>query len=417
MFDKDVWIEIFQVLGKNPLRTAATAFGVMWGIMMLVLMMGAGNGLENGVKSNFNRVTNCLFVWTQTTSKPYAGFRQGRSFNLRSSDVDYLRVNIPEIDIISPRNSLGGYRESNNVTRGTLTGVYKIYGDTPDYIRIEPRPIETGRFLNWGDLAENRKVCIIGTRVFKELFAKDEDPIGKYIVIQGVNFMVAGVYRSTLQGEAADEETKNIFIPFTTFQKAFNRGDVVGWLSVTGKENVTAEALEEKILGQLKVRHKIHPDDNRAFGHYNSGESFRQMQMTFDGIRALSWFVGVLTLLAGIIGVSNIMLVIIKERTKEIGVRKALGATPVGIVSQILLESLFLSCIAGFVGVIFGVWLLEGVNMALAGTEGGNFKNPGVNFDVVFAALLILIVGGTLAGLIPAVRAVGISPVEALRDE
>lgn len=417
MFDKDKWTEILQVLGKNPFRTAATAFGVMWGILMLILMMGSGQGLENGVRTNFNEVTNCMFVWSQTTTKAYAGFRQGRRFDLRSEDVAYLRNAVPEIDVISPRNSLGGYRGTNNVVRGIRTGVYQIYGDTPDYQRIEPRPISEGRFLNWADLESHRKVCVIGTRVLNEMYEKGESPIGTYIRIQGVNFMVVGVYRSTLQGEAAEEETKNIFVPFTTFQKAFNWGDRVGWMSITSKADVPVSLMETKVIEKLKLRHKIHPDDDRAFGHFNREETFKQMMMTFDGIRYLSWFVGILTLLAGIIGVSNIMLVIIKERTKEIGVRKALGATPWNIVSQILMESLFLSCIAGFLGIIVGVWTLEGVNALLAGSEGGNFQNPGVDFKLVFSALVVLIIGGTLAGLLPAVRAVGISPVEALRDE
>jgi putative ABC transport system permease protein len=417
MFDRDKWIEVFQVLGKNPFRTAATAFGVMWGIMMLIIMMGSGNGLENGVTSNFNGVTNCMFVWTQSTSKPYAGFKQGRSFELRSADVDYLRANVPEIDIISPRNQLGGYRGTNNTTRGLRTGVYQIYGDTPYAFEIEPRPISAGRYLNWGDVENNRKVCVIGTRVQKELFDKGEEPIGQYVKIQGVNFMVVGVLRSTRTGDQAEEETKQISVPFTTFQRAFNYGDVVGWLSITSQPNVRVSEVEDKVLAQLKVIHKIHPEDMRAFGYYNSEKEYLEMTGVFSGIRFLSWFVGVLTLIAGVIGVSNIMLVIIKERTKEIGVRKALGATPYDIVSQIMLESLFLSCIAGFLGVILGVWLLEAINMALAGTEGGNFKNPGVDFNVVFSALMVLIVAGSLAGLMPAIRAVKISPVEALRDE
>ncbi len=417
MFDRDKWIEVFQVLGKNPFRTAATAFGVMWGIMMLIIMMGSGNGLENGVTSNFNGVTNCMFLWTQSTSKPYAGFKQGRRFELRSADVDFLRANVPEIDIISPRNQLGGYRGTNNTTRGIRTGVYQIYGDTPYAFVIEPRPITSGRYLNWGDVDNNRKVCVIGTRVQKELFDKGENPIGQYVKIQGVNFMVVGVLRSTRTGDEAEEETKQISVPFTTFQRAFNYGDVVGWLSITAKPDVRVSELEDKVLSQLKIIHKIHPDDMRAFGYYNSEKEYLEMTGVFSGIRFLSWFVGVLTLIAGVIGVSNIMLVIIKERTKEIGVRKALGATPYDIVSQIMLESLFLSSIAGFLGVILGVWLLEAVNLALAGTEGGNFKNPVVDFNVVFSALLVLIVAGTLAGLMPAFRAVRISPVEALRDE
>lgn len=417
MFDKDKWIEVFQVLGKNPFRTAATAFGVMWGILMLIIMMGSGNGLENGVKANYASSTNSLSLWTQTTTKPYAGFKQGRRFELRSGDVEFLKENVPEIEILSPRNSLGGYRGENNVTRGIKTGVYSVYGDTPDYIRIQPRPIEGGRFLNWNDLENNRKVCVIGTKVYRELFDKGEDPIGSYIQIKGVNFMVIGMYKTTLSGEDADEDTKNIFVPFTTFQKAFNYGDVVGWMSIVAKDDIPISSIEQKIIGQLKERHKVHPEDDRAFGYWNTQKSFDEMNSLFGGIRALSWFVGVLTLLAGIIGVSNIMLVIVKERTKEIGVRKALGATPYDIVSQILLEALFLSAMAGFVGVIAGVWLLEGVNAMLAGSETGNFKNPGVDFKLVFTALTILIIGGTFAGLMPAVRAVRISPVEALRDE
>lgn len=417
MFDKDKWIEVFQVLGKNPFRTAATAFGVMWGIMMLIIMMGSGNGLENGVKANYTSSTNSLSLWTQTTTKPYAGFKQGRQFNLRSGDVEFLKENVPEIDILSPRNSLGGYRGENNVTRGIKTGVYSVFGDTPDYARIQPRPIEAGRFLNWNDLETNRKVCVIGTKVFRELFEKGEDPIGSYIQIQGVNFMVIGMYKTTLTGEDADEDTKNIFVPFTTFQKAFNYGDVVGWMSIVAKDDVPISSIEQKIVSKLKERHKVHPDDDRAFGYWNTQKSFDEMNNLFGGIRALSWFVGVLTLLAGIIGVSNIMLVIVKERTKEIGVRKALGATPYDIVSQILLEALFLSAMAGFIGVIAGVWLMEGVNALLAGSDTGNFKNPGVDFKLVFFALTILIIGGTFAGLMPAVRAVRISPVEALRDE
>jgi len=417
MFDRDKWIEVFQVLGKNPFRTAATAFGVMWGIMMLIIMMGSGKGLENGVTANFNAVTNSMALWTQTTTKPYAGFKQGREFEMRSSDVEYLMANVPEIEILSPRNALGGYRGSNNVTRGIKTGVFSIFGDTPDFIRIQPRPIDEGRFLSWSDLENNRKVCVIGTRVYRELYDKGEEAIGTYIKIQGVNFMVVGIYKTTLTGEAAEEETKNIFVPFTTFQKAFNFGDVVGWMSIVSKENVPVSEMEKKIVDKLKVRHKIHPDDERAFGHWNAEKSFTEMNSVFSGIRVLSWFVGVLTLLAGIIGVSNIMLVIIKERTKEIGVRKALGATPYNIVSQIMLESLFLSAIAGFVGVILGVWLLEGINAMMAGTETGNFKNPSVDFSIVFSALIILIVSGAFAGLMPAIRAVRISPVEALRDE
>jgi len=416
MFDRDKWAEVFQVLGKNPFRTAATAFGVMWGIMMLIIMMGSGKGLENGVIVNFNEVTNCMFVWTQTTTKPYAGFKQGRSFNLRNDDIQYLKANVPEIEVLSPRNQLGGYRGENNVTRGIRTGSFSVYGDTPDFQKIEYKPITQGRFINWGDLDELRKVCVIGERVRKELFAKGEEPLGEYIKISGVNFQVVGVYKSPFSGERAEEDTKSIFVPFSTFQKAFNYGDVVGWLSITSRADESVAQMEQKVVEKLKVRHKVHPDDKRAFGSYNVEEEFQEMNDVFNGIAGLSWFVGVLTLFAGIIGVSNIMLVIVKERTKEIGVRKALGATPWDIISQIILESIFLSSIAGFVGVISGVWLLELVAMFVEGQDGA-FQNPGVDFKIVFWALMILIFAGSLAGLLPASRAVNIKPIEALRTE
>ena len=416
MFDRDKWAEVFEVLAKNPFRTAATAFGVLWGIMMLIVMMGSGKGLENGVRGDMDRVTNCMFLWTQTTTKPYAGFKKGRRFQLRYDDVAYLKENVPEIDLLSPRTQLGGYRGSNEVVYGIRTGNYSVYGDTPDYDKIESQPISEGRFINWDDLEYGRKVCVIGERVYKDLFKKGEEPIGEYIKISGVNFQVVGVYKSKYPGERGENDTKNIFTPITTFQKAFNWGDIVGWLSITSQENVPVSVVEQKVIEKLKIRHKIHPDDDRAFGYFNMEKQFKEMNAIFMGINGLSWFVGILTLFAGIIGVSNIMLVIVKERTKEIGVRKALGATPWNIVSQIMLESLFLSAIAGFVGVIFGVWLLEAVGMAVEGSDGA-FRNPGVSFSVLFSALLVLITCGMLAGLLPAIRAVRIRPVEALRTE
>jgi len=416
MLDRDKWIEVFEVLAKNPFRTAATAFGVLWGIMMLIILMGSGKGLQNGVQRDFNRVTNSMYLWTQTTTMPYGGFKKGRRFNLQLDDVEYLKNNVPEIDIISPRTQLGGYRGSNEVVHGIRTGNYSVFGDTPDYNKIEMRPIQEGRFLNWDDLKNNRKVCVIGERVYRELFEKGAQAIGDYIKIQGVNFQVVGIYKSKFSGERAENDTKQIFMPITTFQKAFNWGNIVGWLSITSDENIPVSEMQVKVINALQFLHQIHPEDDRAFGYYNMERQFKQMNAIFMGISGLSWFVGILTLIAGVIGVSNIMLVIVKERTKEIGVRKALGATPWSIVSQIMLESLFLSAIAGFVGVILGVWLLEGVSIALEGSEG-SFSNPGVSFKVLFTALMALIFSGMMAGLLPALRAVNIKPVEALRTE
>jgi putative ABC transport system permease protein len=419
MFDRDKWIEIYQVLSKNAFRTTATAFGVFWGIFMLMIMLGAGQGLEKGATADFMfRATNSVAIWTRSTTKPYGGFKAGRNFEMNNSDMEFLRENIDEMDLLCPRNQLGGYRGSNNVIRGTKTGAFSIYGDYPDYIKIEPRPITRGRFINDRDIEEKRKICVIGERVYEIMFEKGEEPIGKYISVNGVAFMVVGTYASMQKGERAEEDTQTIFIPFTTFQKAFNYGDIIGWMSVTAKPGVLASELETTIKEALKTRHKIHPEDDRAFGSWNMEKEFLRMSNVFGGIRSLSWFVGILTLLAGIIGVSNIMLVIIKERTNEFGVRRAVGATPANVRTQIMLEAVILTSIAGFLGIIAGVWSLEGVN-ALIESQGntGSFRNPGVDFNIVMIALGVLIVSGALAGVLPANRALNVKTIEALRAE
>lgn len=418
MFDRDKWIEIYQVLSKNAFRTTATAFGVFWGIFMLMVMLGAGQGLEKGVSADFtDRATNSLSLWTRSTTMGYAGFKAGRYFNLNNSDMEYLRQNVEELDILCPRNQLGGYRGSNNVIRGTKSGAFTVYGDYPDFIKIEPRPLKQGRFINDRDIQDYRKVCVIGQRVVDILFEND-NPMGQYIQVNGVAFMVVGTYSSKQKGERAEEDTQTIFVPFTTFQKAFNYGDYISWLSATAKPQYLASHLEQRIKDVLKSRHDIHPEDDRAFGSWNAEEEFLKINNVFMGIRSMSWFVGVLTLLAGVIGVSNIMLVIIKERTNEFGIRRAVGATPGNVRSQIILEAIILTSIAGFLGIIAGVWTLEGVN-ALIESQGdtGSFRNPGVDFNIVIIALLVLIVSGALAGVLPANRALNVKTIEALRAE
>lgn len=419
MFDRDKWIEIYQVLSKNAFRTTATAFGVFWGIFMLMIMLGAGQGLEKGATADFMyRATNSASIWTRSTTKAHGGFKAGRRFEMNNSDMQFLRENVEELDILCPRNQLGGYRGSNNVIRGTKTGAFSIYGDYPDFIKIEPRPITSGRFINDRDIEEKRKICVIGQRVADIMFEKGENPIGEYISINGVAFMVVGTYASMQKGERAEEDTQTIFIPFTTFQKAFNYGDIIGWMSVTAKPGYLASQLETNIKDALKGRHKIHPEDDRAFGSWNMEEEFLRLSSVFGGIRTLSWFVGILTLLAGIIGVSNIMLVIIKERTNEFGVRRAVGATPANVRTQIMLEAIILTSIAGFLGIIAGVWSLEGVN-ALIESQGdtGSFRNPAVDFNIVMIALVVLIISGALAGVLPANRALNVKTIEALRAE
>lgn len=418
MFDRDKWQEVFHVLEKNKLRTFLTAFGVFWGIFMLIVLLGSGNGLRNGVTSDFgDHATNSMFMWTQSTSMPYAGFQRGRNFNFHNDDVAYIKSNVPEVAILSPRAQMGGHRGSNNVVRGLKTAAFNVYGDYPEYNEIEPVKIVKGRFLNQRDLEERRKVCVIGMEVLNSLFMEGEEPIGDYVKINGVAFKVVGLYKSTQGGDQAEESEKSVFIPLTTFQRAFNWGDIIGWLSITSVDNVPVSVVQEKVLTLMKQKYKVHPDDPRAFGSFNLEEEYLKMNGLFNGINALSWFVGVLTLLAGVIGVSNIMLIIVKERTQEIGVRRALGATPWNIKLQIIIESVFLTSIAGAVGVLAGTWMLVLVDTLLGDVDSGSFKHPEINFYTVLIALSVLIISGAIAGLIPAMRAVKIRPIEALRDE
>ncbi len=420
MFDRDRWQEIWEVLSKNKLRSILTAFGVFWGIFMMIIMLASGRGLQNGVIQDFGETaTNSMYIWTQGTGIPYKGLSRGRYFSLRLDDVDAIYDNIPEVKLVCPRNQLGGWRGANNVIRGLRTGAFSVYADVPAYANIEKKTLSAGRFINEADIKERRKICVIGEAVYDALYLPDEEVIGSHIQINGVYFQVIGMFRSLKSGEDALEETQMIHIPFTTFAQAFNRGDRVGWMALTSEDDVPVSKMQEKVLALLKERHTVHPNDQRAFGSNNLEEEFERMTNLFTGIKTLSFFVGILTLIAGIIGVSNIMLVIVKERTREIGVRRALGATPWKITGQIIQESVVLTTLAGIAGLVIGVWLVEGVNWALVQFEldTGSFRNPGIKFEIVFVSLSILIAAGVLAGLIPARRAVKIRPVDALRSE
>lgn len=416
IFERDSWQEIFAAIKKNKLRTSLTMLGVMWGIFMLVVMLGAGNGLRNGITGEFaGTATNSFFIWGQQTTKPYEGMKPGRNISFDNADIKSLEA-IKELKYVSPQNQLGGYQGSNNVVRGLKSGGFAVKGCYPNIVNIAKVGIDLGRMLNENDLAENRKVCVIGSRVKEVLFKPEEKPIGNYIRINGVYFMVIGVTKNTSGGGQGREQSQEVMIPFSTFQKAFNNGDHVGWFSVSANDDVPADVAEEKVIAQLKERHKIAPTDLRAIGHWNMSTEFKKMSGLFDGIEMLVWFVGVGTLLAGIIGISNIMLIVVKERTREIGVKRALGATPFNIIAQIMLEAVFLTALAGYFGLLAGIGLLEALNTAI-GDSGEMFRNPTVDLKVATNALIILIVSGALAGLIPARKAVSIHPVEALRAE
>lgn len=421
MFRKDNWDEILQALTANVFRTILTAFGVFWGVFILVILLAAGNGLENGVKKGFDGIaTNTMFMWSQTTSKAYKGLPKVRSYDFRNSDVQSLKQAIPDLLYVSPRNQLGDFNGTNNVVRGTKTSAFTIYGDYPELIKQQPMDIIKGRFINHQDINSKRKITIIGKGVITALYAKEEDPIGTYIKINGINFMVVGIYNSKQKGGNAEEEQKNIFIPFTTFQQAFNYGDKVGWMALTARDEVSITKLKPGILELIKSLHSINPKDDRAVGNFDLYEQFNKVQSLFNILKIIAYFVGTLVLISGVIGISNIMLIVVKERTKEIGIRRALGATPGAIRSQILSESLFLTIISGMLGIAVATGVIALLNMFLDSMPPESntmFANPSVDLRVVFVALLILVGSGLLAGFIPAQTAINVKPVDALRAE
>lgn len=416
IFERDNWQEIFATIRKNKLRTFLTMLGVFWGIFMLVIMLGSGNGLRNGILQEFSgTATNSFYVWTQQTTKAYKGMKPGRRFNYNSADVEALKQ-LTELEVVSPMNQLGGHDEAVNVVRGLKTTAAEVQGNYPNTTEIAQVKLKKGRFLNDLDIKEKRKVCVVGPRVVETLFKPNEESIGEYIRINGVYFLIVGVTDPASGGQEGRQQAERINVPFTTFQNAFHYGDLVGWFAIKSKTDVPAEVSEEKVMAILKERHKIAPEDTKAIGHWNMAVEYNKLSGLFTGIQILIWIVGTGTLLAGVIGISNIMLIVVKERTKEIGVKRALGAVPLQIIGQILIESVFLTAFAGYAGLVLGVGLLEMLNSAI-GESGEMFKNPTVDLNVALTALSILIGSGALAGLIPATKAVAIKPVDALRAE
>lgn len=415
MFDLDTWQEIFSSLRKNWLRSLLTAFGVSWGIFMLIFMIGAGKGLENGVRGDMDFVTNGLYMWTRRTSVPYKGLQPGRRFRLTNGDVIALKQRVPELDFVAPRLDIG----TVPISYSTETESYEVRGEYPEYRYVEKMNILEGRFMNQIDIGERRKVAVIGKQVLKDLFPEGETAIGKYIRIRGSFFQVVGVFESRQDGEAAIDAEQKVIVPLTTMQRLYNFGDQIFWFIATVKATADIDAVEEKVKSILKVRHKVAPEDQTAIGSWNAGKEYSRFQMVFGGINFFIWFAGIFTMIAGIVGVSNIMLISVKERTREIGVRKALGATPLSIVRMILQESVFLTGIAGYLGLMAGFGVILGMNYVVTnfGLENQFFRNPEIDGGVALGAVLLLILTGALAGVIPAYQAAQVEPVEALRDE
>ncbi|CAI8191023.1 MAG: ABC transporter permease [Flavobacteriaceae bacterium] len=416
MFSRDRWKEIIEVLTTNWFRTLLTAFGVFWGILILIILLAAGKGLENGIRADFGDIaTNTMFVWTRSTTKAYQGLPIGRRFSYTTEDVAAIWAEIPGLRFVSPRNQIGS--SEPNVIRGVNKGAYNIYGDYPEIIRQDPLTITSGRFINPLDIQESRKIAVIGQGVVQDLYEEGTEPIGSFVTIQGVNFKVVGVYKKE-GNEGNQNAQKEIYVPFSSFSKAFNRGNRVGWMAITAQDGTPITAIKEDIFSLLKKKHKIAPDDKRAVGHFDLYEEFSRVESLFGAMRFIAFFVGILVLISGVIGVSNIMLIVVKERTKEIGIRRALGASPFSIKLQILMESVFLTIISGMFGIVVGALFIYGINYVLdLSGPVDMFMSPTVHVGVVISALVILIVSGLFAGFIPARSAIKVKPIEALRTE
>ncbi|MBT4959644.1 MAG: ABC transporter permease [Flavobacteriaceae bacterium] len=418
IFDRDTWQEIFGSIQKNKVRTIITMIGVLWGIFIYIALSGSSKGLDNGFERAFQSIaSNSIFVWAQSTSIPYGGYKSERRIQLKLGDVEILKKRVKGIKFIAPRNVAGVFGSAGgNIVRGTKTGTYAIYGEFPEYIKIATAKIfDGGRFINESDIKNERKVCVIGERTQLELFEENENPIGQFISINKINFRVVGVHKFVQGGGFGDDG--DIYIPFATFRKIFNTGDNVGWFMIAADENIDGLKVEKDIKATLKEIHTIHPDDERGIGGFNLGEVFTKTMNFANGLTFLSLVVGIATILAGVIGIGNILLISVKERTKEIGIRRALGATPSEVRSQIILESVFLTVLAGIIGIILGALVLYGINAATLDMTDFPYTNPTVPIPYVLGALSLMIILGTLIGMIPAQKAVSVKPIDALREE
>ena len=416
MFDLDKWKEIWATLRSNRLRTFLTAFGVFWGILMLMAMLGFGSAIQSGSKRQMKGMaTNLLFCWGQQTTESYDGLPPGRGVRFNNADIELLR-RLPAIEYLAPRLQLGGWMNNFTVGYESKNGTFTVMADYPELKHIIAFEYDAGRFINERDIAESRKVVVIGKAVREQLFG-EADPIGKYVKISGVYFQVVGLTRTLRSGGQGDRDANTLFVPFTTLKTAFNIGDRVGFFAMTAKPGTDGPELERAVREALMRHHRVSPTDQLAIGSFNMFVMFGKFQTFFLVLQVVSWVVGGATLLAGVIGVSNIMLITVKERTKEIGVRKALGASPLSIISMVMKESIVLTAIAGLIGVAAGVGLLAGASAILEQMPDSPLGPPHVDLKTVLTAVAVLIGAGALAGVMPATHAASIKPIEALRAE
>lgn len=419
-FDIEKWQEIFRTLGQHKLRTALTAFGVFWGIFMLTVLLGAGKGLENGVNEGFPRISNVIFIWPQgATQLPYQGMPVGRRITLEPGDVDAIAKNVSSVSMIKGQNSVGVWGGSAPYTvYKSKNGAFSVQGGFAGTEDISGLRIIEGRSINAFDEQQRRKVALIGQRVKDQLFVAGERALGSDITINGISFTVIGVFESLQQGNEQQEEER-IYLPNDTLRYAFNQVGWVGSFVVVPKPGLHARVAEEDVKEYLAQRKKVSPADRGVFGSFNLQNEYDKVQGLFFGINIFSWIVAVGTIFAGAVGVGNIMLIVVKERTREIGLRKALGATPASIVAMIMHESLFITAVAGYSGLVVGALSLEAVAKVLEASGGktGFFSRPEVDFQTAIVALAVLVAAGVLASLLPAAKAAAVNPIMALQDE
>lgn len=418
LFKKDTWQEIYHSLRNNKLRTILTMVGVGWGMFLYVVLLGASKGVENGFNKAFaGFATNSIFMWAQSTTLPYDGFPKGRPMELHLSDIDLIKKKVPQVTLISPRNG-GRFGSNITMTRNSKKEAFSVFGDFPVGDKISKKQLTFGRYISDADITSSKKVVVIGNEVYEAFFdsQKHENPIGKHITIQGLFFTVVGVFKVATNGPRM-ESNDSVFIPFTTYNKMFNNGDVADMFAIVGQQNANLETVDKAIKNTLKEKYHVSPEDDGAYGSFNLAKEFKKLTGFLTGMQLLTIIVGTLTIIAGVIAISNILLITVAERTKEIGIRRALGAKPSEVRNQILLESVVITLLSGFIGFIIGLLLLMTLDAATANNDSFPFYNPTVNYLNVFAAMAIMVILGLVIGLIPAQRAVSIRPIEALRTE
>ena len=414
--DIDSYREILDTLTRNKSRSFLTGFGVFWGVFMLVALIGGGSGLKEKLEKNFEGFAqNTVIVWSQQTSKAYKGFRKGRWWSMDYKDITRLNQRVPELDVVAPvlfapwgKTNTAYYKDQKTTPR--------IQGCTPEYAEVIAPKLYYGRYINEMDMKEHRKVCVIGKRIYKELFKEGGDPCGKSIRIDSTYYQVIGVDYSATNMNINGRAEQKITLPLTLMQETYNRGKEVDMIVATGREGVVMSTLTDRIREAVTMAHFVDPTDEQGTMVFNTEVLFQMLDNLFKGVNFLIWLVGLGTLLAGAIGVSNIMMVTVRERTTEIGIRRAIGATPKMILSQIIAESIVLTLVAGMSGILFGVMILQMLEMG--NTEDGivtaHFQ---VGFWTAIFAALVVSAMGVLAGLAPAARAMSIKPVDAMRDE